>query len=125
MLLFSRRRRLRAVTALGLAGVVCGLGLTGCAQFDKALGQQQALIYFAESTPVSYKLMVRKACNHVTPNVVAAPIATDVPLSSAVDVVTYNTTGSSDVDIAKLGVCVDKFQPQVVGMTTQDSSDDS
>ena len=67
--------------------------MTGCAQFDKALGQQQATIYFQPSTPVAFKLKVRTACNNVTPNVKAVPIATGVPLSSAVDVVTYNTTG--------------------------------
>jgi hypothetical protein len=68
VLLSARTRSWRAPVALGLAGLVCGLGLTGCAQFDKALGQQQALIYFNQSTPVSYKLMVRDKCNHVTPS---------------------------------------------------------
>ena len=61
--------------------------MTGCAQFNKALGQQQALISFKTSTPVSFKLKVRAACDNL-PHVKAAPIATGVPLASAVDVVT-------------------------------------
>jgi hypothetical protein len=108
---------------LALAGAVFSLGLTGCAQFNKALGQQQALVYFKISTPVSFKLKVRSACDNL-PHVKAAPIATSVPLASAVDVVTYNTTGAGLADIARLEECVNKFAPQVVGVNVHDSSDD-
>ena len=107
-----------------LAGVTLCLGMTGCAQFNKALGQQQALIYFKTSTPVSFKLKVRAACDNL-PHVKAAPIATGVPLASAIDVVTYNTTGAGVADIARLEECVNKFAPQVEGVDVQDSSDDS
>ncbi len=107
-----------------LAGVTLCLGLTGCAQFNKALGQQQALVYFKTSTPVAFKLKVRTACDNL-PHVKAAPIATGVPLTSAVDVVTYNTTGAGLADIARLEECVNKFAPQVVGFNVHDSSDDS
>ena len=110
--------------ALGLAGVACCLGMTGCAQFNKALGQQQAMIYFKQSTPVAFKLKVRAACDNL-PHVKAKPIAKDVPLASAVDVVTYDTTGAGVADIARLEVCVNKFAPQVVGVDVTDSSDDS
>lgn len=110
--------------ALGLAGAACCLGVAGCAQFDKALGQQQANIYFTESTPVAFKLKVRAACNNL-PHVKATPISTGVPLSTAVDVVTYNTTGAGLSDIARLEVCVNKYAPQVEGVDVTDSSDDS
>ena len=112
------------LVALGLAGAACCLGVTGCAEFNKALGQQQAMIYFQQSTPVSFKLKVRTACDNL-PHVKAAPIATGVPLASAVDVVTYNTTGAGVADIARLEECVNKFAPQVQGVDVQDSSDDS
>jgi hypothetical protein len=118
------RRGWRFHLALGLAGVVCCLGVTGCSQFNKALGQQQALVYFKMSTPVAFKLKVRTACDNL-PHVKAAPIATGVPLASAVDVVTYNTTGAGLADIARLEECVNKFAPQVVGLNVHDSSDDS
>ena len=110
--------------ALGLVGAACFLGVTGCAQFDKALGQQQATIYFQTSTPVSFKLKVRAACNNL-PHVKATPIATGVPLTSAVDVVTYNTSGAGVADIARLEECVNKYAPQVQGVDVTDSSDDS
>lgn len=110
------------VSALGLAGLVC-LAVTGCAEFDKALGQQQVDVYFQQSTTVAYKLQVRSACNNL-PNVKAEPIPAGVPIQSAVDVVVYNTTGANDADIARLEVCVNKFS-QVVGVDFQDASDDS
>jgi hypothetical protein len=110
--------------ALGLAGVACFLGVTGCSQFSKALGQQQAAIYFTESTPVAFKMKVRAACNNL-PHVKATPIAAGVPLASALDVVTYNTTGAGVADIARLEECVNKFAPQVEGVDVTDSSDDS
>ena len=109
---------------LSLAGLACCLGVTGCAQFNKALGQQQAMIYFKESTPIAFRLKVRAACDGL-PHVKAVPIAKGVPLTSAVDVITYNTSGASLADIARLEECVNKYQPQVEGVNVTDSSDDS
>jgi len=101
--------------ALGLAG-----SLTGCAQFDKALGQQQALVSFKSGTPVSVRLQVRAACDKL-PNVSAAPLPRDLP---AVSVIVYKVTGASNADIARLQVCLSKF-PSVQGLNLQDSSDNS
>jgi hypothetical protein len=106
------------VAALGLAG-----SLTGCAQFNKALGQQQALVSFKSGTPVSVRLQVRAACDRL-PNVSAAPIPRDVPVTSAVSVIVYKVTGASNADIARLQVCLSKF-PSVQGLNLQDSSDNS
>jgi hypothetical protein len=99
------------------------LAVTGCSQFDKALGQRQALVSFKDSTPVSVRLQVRAACAKL-PNVTAAPIPTGVPLGSAVGVVVYQINNASDADVARLSECLTKF-PSVVGMNIQDSSDDS
>jgi hypothetical protein len=110
--------------ALGLVGLLCCLSVAGCAAFDKALGQSQVDVYFTESTSVAFKMKVRAACNNL-PDVKAAPIATSVPLASAVDVVVYNTDGSNDADIARLEECVNKFAPKVEGIDPIDSSDDS
>jgi hypothetical protein len=118
-----RSSRTRAL-ALGLAALTCCLAASGCAAFDKALGQQSVDVYFQENVSVAFKMHVRAACNNL-PDVTAEPIATGVPLSSAVDVVTYNTTGANDVDVTRLEECLNKFQPQVEGITSQDSSDDS
>ena len=103
---------------------LCLLAVTGCAQMDKALGQQQALVSFKDGTPVSVRLQVRAACAKL-PNVSAAPIPIGVPLTSAVSEVVYQIDqNASDADIARLQECLTKF-PSVQGMDLQDSSDDS
>ena len=106
------------VAALGLAG-----SLTGCTQFNSALGQQQALVSFKSGTPVSVRLQVRTACDKL-PNVSAAPISKSVPMSSAVDVIIYQVNNAGPADIARLQECLAKF-PAVQGMNIQDSSDNS
>ena len=109
----------RLYLMLGLGVVALCLGMTGCAQFNKALGQQQALIYFKTSTPVSLNRGVRTACirRGVCQGRRRSPPG--VPLASAVDVVTYNTTGAGVADIARLEECVNKFAPQVEGVDVQ------
>jgi hypothetical protein len=103
--------------ALGLTGL---LGVTGCSQFNKALGQQQALISFKDGTPVSVRLQVRSACDKL-PNVSAAPIAKSVPIASAVSVIVYQINKAGAADIARLQECLSKF-PSVQGINIQDSS---
>jgi hypothetical protein len=97
--------------------------VTGCSQFDKALGQQQALVSFKDGTPVSVRLQVRAACAKL-PNVSAAPIPTGVPMASAVSEIVYQVNKAGPADIARLEECLAKF-PSVDGMNIQDSSDDS
>jgi hypothetical protein len=99
------------------------LAVTGCAQFNKALGQQQALVSFKDGTPVTVRLHVRAACDGL-PNVTAAPLPKSVPLSSAVSEIVYQVNNASAADIARLQECLAKF-PSVLGMDVQDSSDDS
>jgi hypothetical protein len=112
------------VLALGLVAVVCCLVASGCASFDKALGQQSVDVYFQDNVSTAYKMHVRAACNGL-PDVKAEAIATGVPLASAIDVVVYDTTGASLVDIARLEECLNRFSPQVEGVDPIDSSDDS
>jgi hypothetical protein len=119
-----RRSARTRVLALGLVAAVCCLVASGCASFDKALGQQSVDVYFQENVSTAYKMHVRAACNGL-PNVKAEAIATGVPLASAIDVVVYNTTGASLVDITRLEECLNKFSPQVQGIDPVDSSDDS
>ena len=106
---------------LGLSGV---LGVTGCSQFNKALGQQQALVSFKDGTPVSVRMQVRSACAKV-PNVAAAKIPSGVPSASAVAEIIYQIDpNASPADIARLQECLAKF-PSVQGMNLQDSTDNS
>ena len=119
-----RRSSRTRVLALGLVAAVCCLVASGCASFDKALGQSSVDVYFQDNVSTAYKMHVRAACNGL-PDVQAEAIATGVPLASAVDVVVYNTTGASLVDITRLEECLNKFSPKVEGIDSQDSSDDS
>ena len=101
----------RVVVPLAIVGTACLLGVTGCAQFDKSLGQQQALVSFKSGTPVSERLHVRTACANL-PHVTATPIASGVPLSSAVDEVVPTTrTGASTRTSPACEECVNKFPP--------------
>jgi hypothetical protein len=97
--------------------------VTACAQFNKALGQRQALVSFKDGTPVAVRLHVRTACAKL-PNVSAAPIPGGVPLASAVDQIVYQVNNASDADLARLQVCLTKF-PSVLGMDLQDATDNS
>jgi hypothetical protein len=105
------------------AAAICLLGVTGCSQFNKALGQRQALVSFKDGTTVAVRLQVRAACAKL-PNVSAAPIPTGVPLASAVDQIVYQVSKASNADLARLQVCLTRF-PSVVGMDLQDSTDNS
>ena len=114
----ARRRRL-AGAALALAAAAA---LAGCAQFDAALGQRQAVVSFREGTPVSQRLAVRSACAKV-PAVTPQPLPSNLNAPYALQQVTFQITHASDTDVAELETCLAKF-PAVVGVTLQDSSDE-
>ena len=111
------RRLAGAALALAAAAV-----LAGCAQFDAALGQRQAIVSFRTGTPVSQRLAVRSACARV-PAVTPQPLPSNLNSSYALEQVTFQITHASDTDVARLETCLAKF-PAVVGVTLQDSSDE-
>ena len=100
---------------------LCLLGVTGCSQFDKALGQQQALVSFNPNTSNGVRLQVRAACGKL-PRVHPVPIAKSVPLSSALSEVVFQINNAGAADIARLQECLQKY-PAVAGIDIQDSSD--
>jgi len=114
----------------GGAGRLLAAGLTlaaltalaGCAQFDSALGQQQAVVVFRDGTSLTQRLAVRAACAK-PPAVVPQPLPSNLSAPYALQQVTYQTTHASDADVAILEECLAKF-PAVVGVTLQDSSDE-
>jgi ABC-type glycerol-3-phosphate transport system substrate-binding protein len=108
--------------ALGLVGVACCLVVTGCAQFDKALGQSSVQVYFTDTTAPASMIKIMDACNNVNPHVKAEPNPPGTPPEDIQ--VIYNTTGASDAQIAELEECLAKY-PQVSGVNPTDSSDDS
>ena len=114
---------LRRIIALTLAGLACSLAVTGCAQFNKALGQRQATVSFYDRATVAQRLHVRSACSSV-PNITAVPIATGVPADSATSVIVFTITPAASLgDIARLQTCLGKFPSLVSGMDLTDASD--
>jgi hypothetical protein len=95
--------------------------LAGCAKFDAALGQRQAIVSFNDSATVAQRLNVRTTCGKV-PNVTPQALpSTNSPYE--LEQVTYEINQASDADVALLEKCLAKF-PSVQGVTLQDSSDE-
>ena len=122
-------RRRRRVTGAGhrrLTGAVMALAATaalaGCARFDAALGQRQAVVSFRTGTPVSQRLAVRSTCAKV-PAVTAQPLPSDLNSPYALQQLTFQINKASDADVAQLETCLAKF-PAVVGVVLQDSSEE-
>jgi hypothetical protein len=96
--------------------------VTGCSQFDKALGQSTVEVYFTDNTTTATMIKIMNACNNVNPNVKEEQNPAGTP---AEDIsVIYNTSGANDVQLAQLEECLNKY-PQVQGINPEDSSDDS
>ena len=116
----GRHRRL-AATGTAVVAVVTVALLTGCSQFDAALGQRQAVVSFRPGTSLSQRLTVRSACAKV-PAVKAQPLPSDLNSPYALQQVIYRVDHATNADIARLETCLDKF-PSVAGITLQDSTD--
>lgn len=104
----------------GLA-LAAAAALAGCAQFNAALGQRQAVVSFRAGTPVSQRLAVRSACAKV-PAVTAQPLPSDLNSPYALHQLTFQVSHATDADVARLEQCLAKF-PSVAGVILQDSSD--
>jgi len=113
----------RLLLRVVLAGVAaaCVIAAPGCSQFNKALGQQEAMVSFKSGTPSSERMTVRAASGKL-PNVTAAPLPSGVPQSVSLSQVVYRVDHASNADKARLQVCLSKY-PSVAGMNFQDSSD--
>jgi hypothetical protein len=111
----------RRLLAAGAAAAAV-TALSGCAQFDAALGQRQAIVTFRDGTTLTERLAVRAACAK-TPAVTPQPLPTNLKSPYALEQVTYQINHASNADVALLEQCLAKF-PSVVGVTLQDSSDE-
>ena len=116
----GRHRRL-AAAGTAVVAVVTMAALTGCSQFDAALGQRQAVVSFRSGTPLSQRLAVRSTSAKV-PAVKAQPLPSDLNSPYALQQVTFRVDHASNADIARLETCLAKF-PAVAGITLQDSTD--
>jgi len=111
-----------AAAAAGAAATVALAALlAGCSQFDRALGQRQAIVSFRPDTPLSQRLTVRSTCAKV-PAVTAQPLPSDLNSPYALQQLTFRIDHASNADIARLEQCLAKF-PAVAGVALQDSTD--
>ena len=111
-----------AAAAAGAAATVALAALlAGCSQFDRALGQRQAIVSFRPDTPLSQRLTVRSTCAKV-PAVTAQPLPSDLNSPYALQQLTFRIDHASNADIARLEKCLARF-PAVAGITLQDSTD--
>jgi hypothetical protein len=107
-------RRAMIVAALaGLAGLAA-VSVTGCAQFDKTLGQQEEVVIFRNNTPTAIRLRVRAACSHI-PQAVPEPLPTDGKASDELYNVRYQVGSASPGDLAHLQSCLSRFH-SVLGL---------
>jgi hypothetical protein len=113
----GRKGRARLLLAAGAAAVA----LTGCSQFNSALGQRQAIVSFTTSATFAQRMAVRTACARpptVTPQAVPSTVKTAYQLPQVI----FQINQASNADVAKLETCLAKY-PAVAGVSLQDSSD--
>lgn len=104
-----------------VAGLLVLAGLSGCAKFDAALGQRQAIVSFRDGTTTAERLQIRAACAN-TPGVTAQHVPDLKKYPYALQQLTYSVTKASDAQVASLEKCLEKY-PAVAGVSLQDSSD--
>jgi hypothetical protein len=114
----SPRRPARAGAALIAAAL---LGVAGCGQMARDLGQQWVDVTFKSTASLQTIEHIRLACSHI-PNVTADPLPKPHTVINLMSGVRYDTTQASYSNIAQLQECLQKF-PAVQGFTPEDSTD--
>ena len=74
---------------------------SGCATFNAAFGQREAVVQFKPGTPREVRLKVRAGCLHI-PQVKAEPLPVSNLASAQLYDVRYQVGGASDAHIAEL-----------------------
>lgn len=111
----------RGPTALLLLTGGLLTAVTGCAKFDAALGQQEAVVQFRNGTANVTRLQVRAACSHI-PQARPEALPTDHKASDLLYDVIYQVDNASNAQIAELEQCLQKY-PSVVGIDIQTPGD--
>ena len=109
--------------ALAAAAVTVVAGISGCAQFDKALGQQWIQVTFAPNTSVATAKHVTSVCSHIPNLPLMGKVKPDTGEPGVVDQVNFNSTHATDAEQAQLEQCLDKFPNIVQGFTQMDEGD--
>jgi hypothetical protein len=110
-----RRGRTRVLITIAVA-IATLASVSGCGEFDKALGQQEEVVIFVSNVTNATKMKVRAACDHI-PGDDVEPLPTDHKLSDEVYDVRFEVGSATNVQLAELQQCLAKF-PSVVGLET-------
>jgi hypothetical protein len=108
---------------LAVAVIVLATALAGCAQFDKALGQQWVVVTFAPNTSIATAKHITSVCSHIQDVSLDGPVKPTTAQPGVIDEVRYNTTNASDAQLALLEKCLSKFPATVQGFTQMDAGD--
>jgi hypothetical protein len=109
------------LVAAAAATALC-LATAGCASFNRAFGQREAVVQFQPDTSAAEMLKVRSACSHL-PAAKPEPIPSHVLKVDLPDDIRYEVSQASDAQIARLTQCLDRF-PSVVGIEISSPSGD-
>ncbi len=102
-------RRARRAAAGVIAAALLLPTVAGCAKFNAALGQQEAVVSFKDGTSNATRLKVRAACSRV-PQAIPEPLPTDHMASDLLNDVRYRVDHASDADLARLQQCLQRFR---------------
>jgi hypothetical protein len=111
--------RVAALTIAGSLLVTAGVG--GCAQFNAALGKQEAVVQFKNGTTTAARLKVRAACSHI-PEARPEAVPTTHLASDNLYNVIYRVDKASNAQLARLEQCLQKY-PSVLGVDIQTPGD--
>jgi hypothetical protein len=119
-------RALRRVVGVRAAAAVtigaAALAASGCAQFDAAMGKQEAVVTFAPGTAQATMMKVRAACSEV-PGATPEAIPASANATNGVYDVRFRVDQASDADIARLSKCLSQFRSvQGINLEQQNGS---
>jgi hypothetical protein len=110
------------VLAAAVAATALCTAAAGCAEFDKAFGNQEAVVQFQPNTPVSAMLKARAGCLHLA-GAYAEPIPRHALALDMPDDIRYEIGNASDAQVARLQQCLQRY-PSVVGLEFNSPSGD-
>jgi DMSO/TMAO reductase YedYZ molybdopterin-dependent catalytic subunit len=116
------RRVVGVRTTAAAAVVLAALAVSGCAKFDAAMSQQEAVVTFNSGTTQATMLKVGAACDKV-PDATAETVPPSLNATSGTYDVRYRVDQASDADIALLSKCLSQFKSvQGISLEQEDGS---
>jgi hypothetical protein len=106
--------------ALAITAVALVAGVSGCAKFDNALGQQWIQVTFAPNTSIATARHVVSECSHIPNLPLMGRVRQDTGQPGVVDQVNFNSTNATAGEMAQLEQCLSKFPSIVQGFTQMD-----